>query len=133
MFGVIRRETLKATPLIGSYVASDIILLAEIALRGEIYEIPECLFLRRDHPQKSSRANASFGDLAAWYDPANKGREVFREWKLLSEYLSSIGRVRIGHYDRLRCYIHMAKWFRHNWTDLKADLLTGLKKSLTWS
>src|SRR5215470_13614723 len=57
MYGVVRANMLAKTPLLGNYIASDIVLLAEVALLGEIYEIPEVLFFRRDHLQKSGRAN----------------------------------------------------------------------------
>ena len=49
-FGVYRSETLRKTRLIDSFFASDNVLLAEIAMLGEIREIPEVLFQRRFHP-----------------------------------------------------------------------------------
>jgi glycosyltransferase involved in cell wall biosynthesis len=123
MFGVIRAKALALTHLMENYVATDIIMLAEIALRGEIYEIPEYLFFRRDHSQKSTRANTTLSEQAEWYDPGNKGRIVFLQWKLFSEHLASITRVPIGPHEKLRCYFYMAKWFRWHWNDLKSELV----------
>jgi hypothetical protein len=123
MFGLIRTRTLGLTGLIGNYVASDIIMLAEVALRGEIYEIPEYLFFRRDHPQTSARAHATLSEYAEWYDPGNKGRNILRQWKLFSEHLASIARVPIGPCEKLRCYVYMARWFRWHSKDLKSELI----------
>jgi len=49
VFGLIRREILAKTPLIGPYVSSDRVLLAELALHGLHHVIPEYLFARRHH------------------------------------------------------------------------------------
>jgi glycosyltransferase involved in cell wall biosynthesis len=121
VFGVIRRSALPAAPF-GSYVASDIPLLAELALRGEFYEIQERLFYRRDHPQKSDRANPTIDDLAALYDPRNRGKLHFVRWRLFGEHLASIRRVPMGAKEKLRCYVFMAKYFRWKWRDFGADV-----------
>jgi hypothetical protein len=46
-FGLIRRSALERTRLHGSYPSSDHVLLAELALLGKFWEIPEALFFRR--------------------------------------------------------------------------------------
>ena len=51
IFGVMRSDLLRKTPLHGSYILADRNLLAEIGLMGRIYEIPEHLFFRRDSPE----------------------------------------------------------------------------------
>src|SRR5262249_376601 len=45
--GVIRMSCLRRTHLLGTYVASDLNLLAELTLYGKFYELPERLFCRR--------------------------------------------------------------------------------------
>lgn len=45
--GLIRADALRTTTLDRSYLGSDIVLLAELALRGEIVRIPQHLFFRR--------------------------------------------------------------------------------------
>src|SRR5207237_806080 len=72
LFGVIRAKALRKTPVIANYIGSDIVMLAEIALLGRFYKIPSDLFFRRDHPQKSDRANPTLEELAVWYRPENK-------------------------------------------------------------
>lgn len=45
--GVIRAKILRKTILLGCYPSSDEVLLAELALLGQYYEIPERLFIYR--------------------------------------------------------------------------------------
>src|SRR6266481_3602004 len=44
MNGVIRAQALRGTALIGVYFSSDLVLIAELALRGKFVELPERLF-----------------------------------------------------------------------------------------
>jgi glycosyltransferase involved in cell wall biosynthesis len=122
IFGVIRASTLGMTPLIGSYISSDVILLGELALRGEFYEVPEHLFFRRDHPQTSMRANPHSDERAAWFAPSNRGRPQLPRWRWLFEYLSSIRRVRMGWSDKIRCYIQVGRWGWWKWRILRKEL-----------
>lgn len=128
LFGVIRASALRGTPLIGNYPSSDIILLAELALLGEYYEVPEYLFLRRDHAQTSVQAHNAFRKRIAWYDPAKKGKLHLTRWKWFFEHLAVIKRVQMTWDDRVRCYIQMAKWVTWNWVWLAKDLI----KAATW-
>jgi len=75
VFGVIRIETLRATPLIQSFDSSDIALLAELALRGRFIQTDERSFLRRRHSEGSRKANTDSASVAAWFAPnARRGR-----------------------------------------------------------
>ena len=123
LFGVMRTSILKMTPLIGSYPSSDVILLAELALLGEYYEIPEYLFFRREHAQTSVRAQPTFRQRLAWYDPAKKGQLHLTRWKWFFEYLAAIRRVQMSWGEKARCYIQIAKWFTWNWIWLVKDLI----------
>ena len=99
LFGVCRLEGLRRTQLHGPYPASDVVLLAELALRGELREIDEPLFFWRDHPQRPSRVCTTDAELAVCYAPENAGRMQFRHLTLLANYLRTITRVPLP----LRC------------------------------
>jgi hypothetical protein len=45
--GVYRADALRRTSLNGEYMGSDIVVVAEIALRGKVLRLPESLFFRR--------------------------------------------------------------------------------------
>ena len=123
MFGVIRASALGPTP-IGGYVASDVALLVELALRGGIYEVSDRLFSRREHSERVSRSHADTDDQATVYDPTNAGKVHLPSWRLLREHLASIRRVPMSPQERLRCYAIMAKVFRWRWARLRSELGT---------
>jgi glycosyltransferase involved in cell wall biosynthesis len=89
-YGLIRTEALSKTRLLGSYASSDYVLLAELALLGEFWEIPEVLFLRREHEKMSTKANVTSGELSAWLDPSAKRPTNHELWKLFEQHLAAI-------------------------------------------
>ncbi|SRR5581483_3723166 len=122
MFGVTRTEVLRSTPLIGPFPGSDTVLLAELALRGEVYEWPERLFFRRDHGGKSNRAHPTLAGLASWYDPENDRRLVLPTWRRLRGHIASIARVPMPRAERAACLWYMARWVRWNAPELGVEL-----------
>ncbi len=115
--GLYRANILKNSSLIGSYPASDMILLGEIVLQGEFYEIPEYLFLRREHALTSVRANPSWEERAAWFNPSQKGKIQMPRWRWFLEWTKSILCSPIGLIERAMCYkelFHWAWWNRGN-------------------
>ena len=59
LFAVMRSDTLRRTSGHGSFPSGDLVLLAELALLGEFWELPERLFLRREHEGMSRKAHES--------------------------------------------------------------------------
>ncbi len=137
MFGLMRAKTLRMTPVISNYIASDMVLLAELALLGKFHRIPEYLFFRRDHPQKSDRANRTLQELAVWYRPENKGQSKalvqLRNSRLFLEYLASIWRTQTGISEKALSYMHMAKWLRWELKEISAECTSAFKQILSRS
>ena len=132
MFGVIRAKALRKTPVIANYIGSDIVMLAEIALLGRFYKIPSDLFFRRDHPQKSDRANPTLEELAVWYRPENKSSIYqLRNSRLFLEYLACLRRHPLGLQQKGRCYLHMAKWLKWELKEISSECTWALSKIAT--
>ncbi len=111
VFGLIRRDALSKTRLIGGYVASDRVLLAELSLIGRFWEIREPLFLRRLPPPDSERAYSHRrAERATWFSPKNKGRKVLPECRLFGEYFRAIHQASLRLQDRLACYKELLRW-----------------------
>lgn len=109
IWGVIRTEILRKTPLIGNYNASDLTLLSELALWGEFFEIPEYLFLRREHAGQSVKAHRSASERAAWFDPTNK-RVTLPTWERFGHFLRAIDRVNLSWSEKVLCYLELRRW-----------------------
>lgn len=69
--GVIRTASLQRTGLLGTYVASDMALVPELALHGQFHELPEFMFYRRMHAGASSSIVTDEDDLKFW-DPLDR-------------------------------------------------------------
>lgn len=105
VFGLIRTDTLRSTRRIGSFLASDYVLLAELSMLGRIREIPEVLFERRIHPGISTYANRNPRELQRWFDPSRPLRwQPFPPMLALgTEFLRSTRLLPLSAADRLRC------------------------------
>ncbi|MBN1422521.1 MAG: glycosyltransferase [Planctomycetes bacterium] len=123
VFGVMRTEVLRRTRLIGNYVASDRVLLADLGLRGRFRQVPEPLLLHRQHPGRSVRAFRDARKRLAWFDPKRAKRIPFPEWRLLREYIGLIRRVPLGGGERARCAVQILRWLAWHHRPLARDLV----------
>jgi glycosyltransferase involved in cell wall biosynthesis len=130
MFGVMRRQLLAGTRLHGNFPSADWVLLAEIALAGEIWELPDRLFRRREHTGTSRAANVSLEELTQWFDPAaqairSEHRTLFRE------FLAGIAYARLRPTDRAITYAAFAAaWARrHSWLSRRTRSLLARRAS----
>ena len=135
IFGLIRADVLRKTRLIGSYIASDWVLLSELALLGEYHEIPKKLFLRREHFQRSTKAHHAIQDRAIWFDVSNQGKILLPGWRLLFEFLWVIWRVPINWQEKIYCCIELRKWFFSKWWGWKRMIkdLIALPQQVYWA
>jgi glycosyltransferase involved in cell wall biosynthesis len=127
LYGLIRADVLRKTPLLGSYIATDRVLLAELGLHGRFHEIREPLFRSRDHAERALRA-APFHLRAAWFDPDNRGRRVYPHWRFFSEYFASVRRAPIARAEKLRCYAVLLRWpmVNVNWARMGSDVIAAV-------
>ncbi|MBX2990363.1 MAG: glycosyltransferase family 2 protein [Bacteroidetes bacterium] len=114
VFGLMRLSALRRTPGIGPYESSDRVLLGELALLGEIAEVPERLFLRRYHPHVSTFACKSKKEIAAWFDPSSTGR--FTRLQRFVEYIRSIYRVHLSFGERFMCVWYLLLFYAQTYT-----------------
>ena len=130
VFGVIRSDVLRRTPLIGKYNSSDVILLGELLLRGRMVRIPDVLFYRRDHEGRSVRAHADEEARAVWFDPSAAGRVQMPVWRWLRGYSSAIRRVPMNAGDKCRCGVLLSRWAMTQRGRLKDELLKSSRKNV---
>jgi hypothetical protein len=113
-FGVVRSAVLRRTRLLDKFIASDYVLLAELAMLGQFIEVPEPLFVRRLHPMISTRANVGFAQLQAWWGAGPTGFRlpVSPMVRLGYEYVRSINRLDLPLADKCLCYVTaLSVWY----------------------
>jgi len=107
VFGLIRSDALKNTNLINSFLAADYVLLVELLLMGNFYEIDEHLFYRRDHDLNTRKLTLI--DQVLWYDP-NKFKIENPGRRLYLEMLKSIHKSELYSTTKFMCYIESLNW-----------------------
>ncbi|MCK9486802.1 MAG: glycosyltransferase [Dehalococcoidia bacterium] len=112
LYGLIRREALMGTRLLGAYESSDNVLVAELSLAGEFVEIPAYLFRRRIHARMSRKANTSARSVAQWFDPSADARFYFPHARLFGEYTRAVWRAPLARGERMRTALALRHWAR---------------------
>jgi glycosyltransferase involved in cell wall biosynthesis len=108
VFGLMRADALRRTPLHLSFYGSDKVLLAALALQGPFREAPEPLFVRRFHPGQSSTKDGK----AQVVFMSSRGRPQYvpPQVRCLEWYVRLIARSGLPLRDRLRCLRATARW-----------------------
>lgn len=103
-YGVIRTDVLRSVRPKDGYHHASRPFIAEIAFRGRFHQVPELLYFRRDHPDRSDR-NRTIRALCTNLDPRRQGQTTAR---LLAEYawryFEAIARAPLSSADRWACY-----------------------------
>ena len=129
VFGLMRLNVLRRTPLIGSYIASDRVLLALLSTLGRFHELPDYLFFQRDHSERPNKG--ADHEVTAWFDPTRGSEIVFPFWRISWEYFLVAVRGPTGLAERLRCLWELARWAMANWRSYKWDLANSVGRTLT--
>jgi glycosyltransferase involved in cell wall biosynthesis len=131
-FGLIRRDALRGSLLHGSFHGADRALLAQLAIRGRLIQLPAPLVEMREHPDRYTRSNVRSADRAAWHDAAKRGKISFPTWRLYAEYLKMVRKERMLPNQRAGCYGALARWWFVNWNMTRAgvDVLAVVAPSL---
>lgn len=131
VFGVVPTEIMRRTRLIGPYVASDRVLLAELSLLGQICQVPEPLFLRRVHAGVSTTANETPLALTRWFDTSRDAKVYLPTWRVWWEHCCNIRRAPLGFAERAICDGTMVRylWQRRYalWRETKTAAILGVR------
>lgn len=124
IFGVIRTDALRRTRGHGSYISADYVLLAELALAGQFWEVPEPLFFRREHPGTSRAANLTPAELADWFNPGSGDEHTTEFFRLFTEYLRAVRDADLTSLDRIAVYAATVPlWLRRFRGGMRRELL----------
>ena len=125
VFGLIRKSLLREGEAIGHYIESDMVLLAELSLYGRFYDVPEDLFLHRNHPGQSVHGHRDRYTRAGWFDTDKGSRIVFPTWRHVIEYIRALERAPLSGRERARCYAQMLPILGWRGFDVLRDIKRG--------
>lgn len=129
-YGLMRRDQLAKTALMGNYVASDINLIGEFTLYGKYYEIPEYLFNRRMHPGCSSWDRDDADKQREFWDPSQKSLSM-QTWRSMYEYFKAIYRVPIPLSEKRIAASHLLRRCYWRKKELSSEVFQLLKPGKT--
>jgi glycosyltransferase involved in cell wall biosynthesis len=107
--GLIRSRALRKTVLHRSFPSSDEVLLADLALRGQFYEIRDRLYFYRRHDQQSTQEPKQRARVL-FFDTSLAGRIVLPKWLYLLDCLRVVRWVPISRREQTKCYLTMVRW-----------------------
>jgi glycosyltransferase involved in cell wall biosynthesis len=125
--GLIRRDAMAKTRLIGAEFNSDTHFLAELALYGKFWLLPDRLFFRRMHPASSSWDRSSADHQREYYDPGKTMPAAMHTWRKYFYLSRGVWRAPIPFADALQLTVTLARWARHERTELWRELSTRAK------
>lgn len=123
--GLTRAASLRRTGLMGSYVGSDVVLVMELALHGQFYELPERLFARRIHPGAFS-SQESMATRLEFVNPGGKAGRSLLLWRHHLEYHRAVLRSPLSLAQKVALTVELARlWVTHR-RDLLKEVWEGL-------
>lgn len=145
-FGVLRREAIVKTSLLQPQPSSDLTMLAQLAMQGKFWEIPQWLFFRRMAADSMGLGDLSDEAKAAWLDPRNLRIEKNPQMRVFLDTNKAIARAQMPVADKARAFLAydvarsrkaFGKWryerrvakgttTRTTWDDLRDERPAGL-------
>jgi len=129
MYGLIRRDVLRKTSVMGNFPGADEILLVELTLYGQLWEVPERLYFRRVHAQASS-SKRSLQDQQEFHDPQTRGKIFLRLWTHYFHHLVSILRSPLQSMEKARLLGIVARTAIWNRQQLLTELGAGFSRKI---
>ena len=127
LYGLMRRSAIERTELHGNFIASDQVLLFQLALTGKFIQVPEALLIHRAHPHAWTMMTSRTpkGD-ALWFG-GSSGSVVLPHWTLLGRHVRSILRTELSIRDKARCMGAVAHRALREWRNLGGDVKLAVR------
>jgi glycosyltransferase involved in cell wall biosynthesis len=127
IYGLMRTNVLRHTGLIGDYLGADRVLLAELALYGKFWEIPQVLFYRRLHPGAYS-SKTDKAELLKFYNPNVELLTSLTKWRQLWENHRAVQRAPLDINEKVRLLRYIARMANWSRGDLLAELAVAARQ-----
>jgi glycosyltransferase involved in cell wall biosynthesis len=127
LYGLMRRSAIERTELHGTYIASDQVLLFELALAGKFVQVPEALLIHRAHPNAWTMMTSRTPKSDAVWFAGSSASVVLPHWTLLGRHARSILRAELSIRDRARCMGAVAHRALREWRKLGGDVKLAIR------
>jgi glycosyltransferase involved in cell wall biosynthesis len=111
-YGVMRTDVLRRTRLHGSHHFADRTINTELGLHGPFYMVPDWLYFRRDHPERTTPYTVR--TRCAYLDPRRADRLRNPVARLYAEYIwgyvRAVRNAPLSPADRKQCYRYLGRW-----------------------
>ena len=123
IFALIRIELLRKIQVFGNFADADRVMLAELSLHGRYSQIPDFLFLHREHQLRATNVypQSRFQRTAVLLS-SKRVKIVFPHFRQFGEYIACIHRAPLSWRERLSCYWEMLRWLRQYWRRMLHDV-----------
>jgi glycosyltransferase involved in cell wall biosynthesis len=104
-WGLIKSKFLRKTQLLGPFFGGDNVILCELAMLGEIWELDEILFRLRQHPSRTMDVYSTARARAEFYD-SSAARKLFimPSWeRMVCEILKAVWRSPLHPAEKVKC------------------------------
>lgn len=129
VFGVIRTDALRRSFLISDYAGCDRVLLAQLSLMGKFHEVPEVLFLHREHAQRSTKAYKNNQHRTEWFT-ARAGKPALPHYQMLSGYARAVRESDAPIIEKLACLAMLVPWTRRNARKMRRELTYSIRYAI---
>jgi glycosyltransferase involved in cell wall biosynthesis len=123
--GLFRTEVLRKTKPEQSYPSADLVLIAELALYGKFYEVPQVLFYRREAPGTATKFR-SIEEVVELRSPGVKPHWFWPRWRSSLGYFEAALRSPVAISEKAAICIYLLKsyyWNRQDyWRELRRNL-----------
>jgi hypothetical protein len=127
IFGLMRRTALEGSVLHPSFHGADRALLAQLALRGPMLQLPEPLHQIREHGRRYTRQAQSARLRAAWHDATRRQVGKPPILQLYATYAVMVRDEELAPAERRRCRLALARWWLVNWNSARVSVdLAGM-------
>ena len=129
--GLIRMAHLRQTHLLGTYVASDINLLAELSLYGRFFELPDRVFFRRFHKDSGSWKRGDAEHEGRRYHASNARNIGLNKWHRHLGFFPAVHSSPLPWNSKARLYRYLLRRMIWDRRDLRAELGAYVRTALS--
>lgn len=126
-YGVMRTKILLRTHLHGSHHFADRTINTELCLHGPFYMVPEWLYFRRDHMERTEPYTVR--SRCAYLDPRRENKLRNPAIRLYGEYIwayvAAIRSAPISAAEKRECYRHLTRWLGRRFMPMVKRSLSG--------